>query len=166
MHRSVFWIVSLLMLVSCSRTSKVEQYKAEKHVRDSIALADQTRSMDYYQTVLDSLVVEADSLIGLFRYERNEKYQDHGNYVLSGRDGLRILVRDDGKEMLLYRYGKRLTDERVNELRNERNPEIARAEHLQIVIRDIKELEKRIAKTSLEISKYEKRIQNTDRPTD
>ena len=35
---------------------------------------------------------------------------------------------------------------------------VERAQHLQIVIRDIKELEKRITRTSLEIQKYEKRL--------
>lgn len=158
MRQILFIILSLLVLAACNRPSKVEQYRAEKHLRDSVALADQTRSMIYYQTVLDSLMPQADSLIALFKYERNEKYQDRGNYVLNGRDGLRILVRDDGKEILLYRYGKRLASERVNALRNEGNEALQRAEHLQVVIRDIKELEKRIARTSLEIQKYEKRL--------
>ena len=71
---------------------------------------------------------------------------------------MRVMVRDDGREILVYKNGKRLTDERVNELRREGNEAYQRAEHLQVVIRDIKELEKRIFKTSLEISKYEKRL--------
>jgi hypothetical protein len=137
-------------MTGCNRPSKVEQYRAEKHVRDSIALADQERSMVYYQAMLDSLMPQADSLIALFKYERNEKYQDRGNYVLTGRNGLRILVRDDGREMLLYRNGKRIA--------SADDPSMERAAHLQVVIRDIKELEKRIAKTSLEIQKYQKRV--------
>ena len=106
--------------------------------------------MVYYQAMLDSLMPQADSLIALFKYERNEKYQDRGNYVLTGRNGLRILVRDDGREMLLYRNGKRIA--------SADDPSMERAAHLQVVIRDIKELEKRIAKTSLEIQKYQKRV--------
>ncbi len=128
---------------------------------DSVRLEEQVRSMAYYTAQLDSLMPVADSLIALFNYERNEKYQDHGFYVVTVTGyGLRILVRDDGKETLVYRNGKRLTDEGVNDLRKDKNVSQAldRAEHLQVVIRDIKELEKRIYKTSLEISKYEKRL--------
>ncbi len=107
--------------------------------------------MDYYQTTLDSLTAQADSLTALFTYERNEKYQDHGYYVTRGRGGLRILVRDDGREILMYKDGKRVEDTSDEML--------PRAQHLQIVIRDINELEKRIRKTSLEIQKYQKRLQ-------
>ena len=78
--------------------------------------------------------------------------------MLTGKNGLRILVRDDGKEMLLYKDGKRI--ESAND------PQMERAQELQIIIHDINELEKRIGKTSLEIQKYQKRIQNTDRPSD
>ena len=130
---------------------------------DSVRLEEQVRSMAYYTAQLDSLMPVADSLIALFNYERNEKYQDHGYYVVTVTGyGLRILVRDDGKEILIYRNGKRLTDEGVNDLRKDKNVSQAldRAEHLQVVIRDIKELERRIYKTSLEISKYEKRLMN------
>jgi hypothetical protein len=35
---------------------------------------------------------------------------------------------------------------------------------MQIIIRDIKELEKRIARTSLEIQKYEKRLHKPAEP--
>ncbi len=95
---------------------------------------------------------KADSLLPYFKYEKNEKYQDYGYYVVNGKQGLRVKVRDDGKEpILLYRDGKRLetTDDPVYE----------RAEHLRIVIADIRECEKRIARTSLEVQKYEKRLQ-------
>jgi hypothetical protein len=94
----------------------------------------------------------ADSLLPYFKYEKNEKYQDHGYYIVNGKQGLRVKVRDDGKEpILLYRDGKRIekTDDPIYE----------RAEHLRIVISDIKECEKRIARTSLEVQKYEKRLQ-------
>ena len=166
MRKGWIFIVLALLWTGCNKASKVEQYHAEKHVRDSVALGDQERSMVYYQAMLDSLTPQADSLIALFQYERNEKYQDHGYYVIKNEKlkiknyELRVMVRDDGKDVLAYKSGKRLTDERMNELRSEGNEAIQRAEHLQIVIRDIKELEKRISKTSLEIQKYEKRLEN------
>ena len=156
--------VVMLLMGACNRPSRVEQYRAEKHRMDSVRLEEQVRSMAYYTAQLDSLMPVADSLIALFTYERNEKYQDHGFYVIKNEKlkiknyEMRVMVRDDGKEVLAYKNGKRLTDERVNELRREGNEAYQRAEHLQVVIRDIKELEKRIFKTSLEISKYEKRL--------
>jgi hypothetical protein len=60
-------------------------------------------------------------------------------------------VRDDGKDILIYRAGKRI--ESTND------PQYERAQHLQIVISDIKECEKRIQRTSLEVQKYQKRLQ-------
>ena len=121
-------------------------------MRDSIALTDQERSLHYYQSQLERLQPEADSLLSLFRYERNEKYQDHGFYVTTGRNGLKVMVRDDGKEpILLYREGKRL--------QTADDPALERANHLLIVIHDIRELEIRIARTSLEIQKYQRRLE-------
>ena len=147
------------VIAGCNRPSRVEQYKAEKHVQDSIRLEEQVRSMAFYEAQLETLMPVVDSLLPMFKYERNEKYQDHGFYVVTGKKGERILVRDDGKEILVYKEGKRFSDERVNELRNEGDKAFERAEHLQIVISDIKELEKRIARTSLEVQKYQKRLQ-------
>ena len=143
------------MLTACNKPSRVEQYRAEKHIQDSIKLEEQVRSMAFYQSQLDSLMPLSDSLMQYFNYERNEKYQDHGYYVVKSSAlsrklaGARVLVRDDGTEILVYREGKRVTDE----------PDET-AQHLQVVIRDIHELERRIARTSLEIQKYQRRIDN------
>ena len=109
----------------------------------------------------------ADSLLPFFTYEKNEKYQDHGYYVVKPSafryqySDLRIKVRDDGKEpILVYKEGKRVTSEGMKELKNEgMNEALERAEHLRVVMADIKECEKRIARTSLEVQKYEKRLQ-------
>jgi hypothetical protein len=69
-------------------------------------------------------------------------------------------VRDDGKDpILIYQNGKRLTAEQVNERMNKGDRALERAQHLQIVISDIRECEKRIARTSKEVQKYEKRLQ-------
>lgn len=145
-------IIGVFIFAGCNRPSRVEQYRAEKHYQDSVRLEEQVRSLAFYESQLDSLMPVSDSLIALFKYERNEKYQDHGYYVTNGKNGLRILVRDDGQDLLLYKDGKR-----VNETNDEK---LDCAEHLQIVIRDIKELETRIRKTSLEIQKYQKRLNN------
>lgn len=156
------------LMSSCNRPSKAEIYKAEKRVRDSVALENQMRSIEYYQTVRDSLLPKADSLMRYFKYEKNEKYQDHGYYIITAKWGnVRIMVRDDGEEVLIYENGKRTgewtngqKDERFVQKAAERDKEAyLRAEELYTQIRDINELERRIAKTSLEIQKYQKRLQ-------
>ena len=160
-----YGVMAMLMFASCNKPSRVEQHKAEKHVQDSIKLAEQERSLAFYQAQLEALMPTADSLLPLFNYEINEKYQDHGYYVVRNEKlkiknyELRVRVRDDGRDLLVYKEGKRLPDERVNELKLKGNEAVERAEHLQITIRDIKELEKRIARTSLEVQKYQKRLQ-------
>ena len=159
--KSIIIILSVLACCACHRTSKVEERRAEKHAMDSVRLEEQVRSLAFYQSQLDSLMPVSDSLIALFTYEKDERYQDRGNYVLTGPKDIRILVKDDGKDILVYQEGQRLSSERVNELMDEGMNELMdRARHLQIVIHDIDELEKRITKTSWEVQKYQKRLQN------
>ena len=147
----LFILAACAVLVACNKPSRVEQYRAEKHERDSVALIDQQRTLAYYQSQLETLMPVVDSLLPLFKYEKNEKYQDHGFYVSTGRNELRVMVRDDGQELLMYRNGKR-----INEADD---AAVDRAQHLRIVILDIRELEKRIKKTSLEVQKYQKRLE-------
>ena len=159
MRKNVFFIFILAFLFSsCGHESAIDKYRAEKYVRDSISLTEQQRSLAYYESQLESLMPVSDSLLPLFKYEKNERYQDHGYYVTNGTNGLRILVRDDGRNVLMYRNGKRFT-ESGDRLTGKDREMYERANHLQIVISDIKELEKRIARTSSEVQKYQKRLQ-------
>ena len=173
-NRKTVWLLSVgllaVALCSCRRPSKAEQYRIEKHERDSMALTGQMRSLDYYQAVHDSLLPQVDSLIRFFKYEKNEKYQDHGFYVITAKWGnVRILVRDDGEEVLVYENGKRKndwTDGQMDESfwsgASDRDKEAyTRAKELYLKIRDINELEKRIHKTSLEMQKFQKRLQKS-----
>ena len=166
MKKIVWLLVVAIGCFACRRgPSAVEQHRAEKHERDSVALVNQQRSLEYYQAQLEELSPQADSLLALFKYEKNEKYQDHGYYVVKPSafsyrfSELRVMVRDDGRDLLVYKEGKRLSDERVNELRLKGNEAVLCADHLQVTIADINELEKRIARTSLEVQKYQKRLQ-------
>ena len=175
--KKVFYIVLGVILnfqfsilnSSCSRPSRVEQYKAEKHIQDSIRLEEQTRSLSFYESQLEALMPTADSLIAFFAYEKNEKYQDHGYYVVRSSavkphlsSSYRILVRDDGKEVLIYKDGKRMENPSLSGANHSINPSLQSAltlaEQLRVTITDIKELERRIARTSLEIQKYQKRL--------
>lgn len=151
------------MMAACNGgTSKLEQYRAEKYVKDSVGLVDQQRTLDYYQSQLEALMPVVDSLLPLFKYEQKDpKYQDHGYYVLTTRNGMRILVRDDGEDMLMYREGKRVDIDQYRLKTNDADyPLYERALHLKILMSDIQELEKRIRHTSLEVQKYQKRLQN------
>ena len=60
-------------MVGCHRSSRVNQYKAEKRTQDSVRLEEQVRSMTYYESQLEAMGPKADSLLALFSYERNEK---------------------------------------------------------------------------------------------
>ena len=163
MRKGIIWSIigiAAMCCMGCHRPSKAEIYYAEKHRQDSIALVEQQRSMDYYLSQRDSLMPKADSLTALFKYERDPKYQDHGYYVLSNPwNNVRILVREDGGvPMLIYRNGNR-TDVSDKQLTAKDRDLISRAAHLSVVMGDMYELEKRIKKTSLEIEKYQKRLQ-------
>lgn len=153
MRQAFLLVILCCFMVSCGGPSPAETRRVEKHRQDSIALTEQERTLVYYQSQLDSLLPIADSLLTLFKYEKKDpKYQDHGFYVTTSRGGtLRILVREDGQEpVMLYLNGKRIetADDKA----------VIQAEHLHTTIRDIKELEFRIKKTSLEIEKYQKRL--------
>ena len=114
MKKYVFFIFLTALLTGCNKPSKVEQFRAEKHLRDSSALVEQQRSLAFYEEQMEALTLQADSLLPLFSYEKNEKYQDNGYYVVKIERlnqkvyDLRVMVRDDGAEMLVYRSGKRL----------------------------------------------------------
>lgn len=166
MDKRTFYIYALCVFVlgGCNRPSKVEDHRHAKHIRDSIGLVEQQRSLHYYQSQLDSLMPVADSLLTYFSYEKDGRYQDHGYYVVKPSafshqlSGKRILVRDDGYDLLVYSKGKRIEpSEAVHTPSDAECVECARK--LQVTIKDIKELEKRIFKTSLEVQKYEKRLQ-------
>ena len=160
-YRLILIVLPFLMLCACNKPSPVEQRRQEKYLQDSIALMEQQRTLDYYQTQLDLLSPKVDSLLPRFKYEqKNEKYQDHGYYViLNKRRDMRVLVRDDGKaQVMIYLNGKRIepTDKRLTAADQET---IATAQELSVLMSDIQELEHRIAKTSLEVQKYQRRLE-------
>ena len=75
MKRIVFFVALSMLMAGCNKPSKVDQYHAEKHVRDSIALGEQQRSLAFYQAQLDTLMPVADSLLPFFnmRETRNTR---------------------------------------------------------------------------------------------
>lgn len=151
-------MICLSMLVSCGGESKLDRYRAEKHERDSVGLVDQQRTLAYFQSQHEALMPVADSLIALFKYEpKDPKYQDHGFYTLKDNTGIRILVRDDGGDLLIYRNGKRIEEYAIDAKNAKALELLERAHHLKIVMSDIAELEHRMKHTQLEIDKYQRR---------
>lgn len=232
MKKYIFYLlIFATCATSCQRESHVEKYKKQKIKQDSIALAEQQKTMAYYQSQLPLLTAQADSLIPLFVYEKNEPYQDKGFYVIKGQQSaynpyrcyMQPVVRDDGQTTVkCFYYGaNKVQLERV--LMTANNIEICltgkmhgfdqngwhailtledstamqalqfvdayhtqkisitykspkhtifkynlsdkdkknmiQALRMAIVMQDINELEKRIYKTSLQIEKYQKRLQ-------
>ena len=167
MKKILFIFAIAALCAACHQSSPAEQRKQQKHIQDSIALSEQERSLEYYQSQRELLEPQADSLLALFKYEKNEKYQDHGNYVME-RGRLRVLVRDDAQVAPVgYLNGKRIN---LDPYRAPDSPEskqlweaerkaIESAYNLFVVIADLRELDKRIHRTSLEIEKYQKRLQ-------
>ena len=67
MKKCIFFITCVVMMTACNKPSKVDQYHAEKHERDSVALMEQQRSLAFYQQQLDTLLPVIDSLIPLLQ---------------------------------------------------------------------------------------------------
>lgn len=142
----------------------MEQYRADKHRRDSIGLLEQQRTVVYYQSQLDSLALVADSLLPLFKYEKNEKYEDAGYYVGTSRSGLRVKVRDDGhRPIMVYREGKRLDGDIYSlRLSDDERAVVERGEHLAIVISDMHQFERLVRQTNAKIHSYQLRLNRTN----
>ena len=230
--KKIIWLflAAVIMLCSCGGPSKADQYRQQKHEQDSISLAEQEKSLEYYNSQIEALMPTLDSLLALFQYDKQEKYQDKGYYGSRNqqsnrntqRNYLQTLVRDDGRpEIRAYAYGERksnwktvtlsaedievvfdgnvhsfeaegwhqiltiedgamealqFVDAHANDkirvayqhqkgnfaayILPEQDKQIMlQAYQLSIVVSDIRELEKRIKKTSLEVEKYQKRLQ-------
>ena len=68
MKKFLAFVVCAMCFVACNHQSAADKYRAEKHIRDSVSLIEQQRSLDFYQAQLDSLLPVSDSLLTLFKY--------------------------------------------------------------------------------------------------
>ncbi len=106
---------SVLVGQACSPKAKTAaERQAEKRQQDSVALVEQERSWVYYDSVKQTLLPQADSLMREFAYEKNEKYEDNGRYTHkllrtgrnTARNYLQATVTDNGKiEVKCFYYG-------------------------------------------------------------
>lgn len=76
-------ILSLLVLLTaCGHKGKsVDQLRAEKHERDSIAAIQNERSLAYTDSLITVLTDKRDSLLQYFEASREERYEDYGKFV-------------------------------------------------------------------------------------
>ncbi|MCQ2347525.1 MAG: hypothetical protein MJZ92_06325 [Paludibacteraceae bacterium] len=90
----------------------VAERRAEKHVRDSLDLMAQEKSIAYYDSLLQAVSPTIDPLLKRFLYEKNEQYEDHGHYVHrllktdsnTRRNFLQAYVQDDSKMLITSYY--------------------------------------------------------------
>ena len=59
----------------------IEQRQQARHLKDTVMLLEAERTLQYNDSLLRQLQPKADSLVALFRYEKNEKYQSRGYYI-------------------------------------------------------------------------------------
>lgn len=226
---SMMCLLALLFAGCGKKQPSVAERRAEKHVRDSIDLNAQEKSLVYYDSLLQAISPTIDPMLKRFVYEKNEQYEDHGHYVHrllkttsnTSRNFLQVYVRDDSKILLTsYYFGEtslcqsRLTlsadslvtsftgdthyfeaegfhetlmlsnDDAVQLLKFvdmnhdkrikvtlegktkykyylSENDKTALMETYQlgVIMQDIRQLETQIKQTSLQISKYQKRLQ-------
>lgn len=93
---------------------QVAQRRQAKALKDSIVYLQAQYTLRYADSLLQPLLPEADKLLKEFRFEKNDNYEDHGNYVYrtlqtgwnTNRCFLQAYVSDDRKTLLKsYYYG-------------------------------------------------------------
>lgn len=93
---------------------QVSERRIAKALEDSIIYLEAQSNLAYTDTMLPPLFAKADSVMRYFRYEKNEKYEDHGQYIHrllatgsnTSRNFLQAYVRDDRQTIVKsYYYG-------------------------------------------------------------
>ena len=75
-------VLSSLCFASCgNRHKKTEDRILQKMQSDSLDLVRQEITLAYTDSLLQTLLPKADSMLRSFRYEKNDTYEDHGHYV-------------------------------------------------------------------------------------
>lgn len=107
------------------RPSKVELLRREKAFEDSVEYVRAERTIAYSDSSLQLLLPQVDPLLKAFRYEKNEKAEDHGHYVHrllqttsnTERNFLQAYVSDDRRvELKSYYFGTQPIHHRSVEL--------------------------------------------------
>ena len=100
---------------------QVAQRRAAKYLSDSITYLEAQTTLAYVDTLLPPLLEQADKLIRRFKYEKNEKYEDHGKYVHralatntnTSRNFIQAYVLDNRQTVVKsYYYGSKQVNQR------------------------------------------------------
>ncbi len=77
------WRQARILLDSIHSTypKQVVQRRCAKALCDSITYLESQRDVVYYDSILRPLLPQADHLLKVFKYEKDERYDDHGRYV-------------------------------------------------------------------------------------
>lgn len=104
-------------MTACQKKpSKVELLRAEKQRNDSLELVHNEMTRLAADSLLQTLMPEVEPLMKLFRYEKNDSYEDNGNYVHrllrtegnTTRNFLQAMVSDDRRLIVRsYIYSSR-----------------------------------------------------------
>jgi hypothetical protein len=118
------WRQAMIVLDSIHNTFPrlVAQRRQAKALSDSIIYLEAKRSLAYTDTLLPPLLNQVDKLIKNFRYEKNEKYENHGRYVHrllvttsnTSRNFIQAYVRDDRETIVKsYYFGNKAVGQRA-----------------------------------------------------
>ena len=129
MKKIVFLCLLPLMLAGLTacqkKPTKVELLRAEKHRNDSIELVRTRMTLQSADSLLQTLIPEVEPLMKLFRYEKNEKYEDNGYYVHrllrtegnTTRNFMQAMVADDRRLIVRsYVYAARAVNQKALQL--------------------------------------------------
>ncbi len=77
------WRQARILLDSIHTTypKQVVQRRCARSLSDSITYLESQRDVVYYDSILRPLLPQADQLLKVFKYEKDERYDDHGRYV-------------------------------------------------------------------------------------
>ena len=109
----LFCVICLGVLVSCGpKKTSVAELRAQKYCQDSISLVQQKRSLVYYDSLLQVTMPIVDPMLKNFRYEKDERFEDHGHYVHRllktesnmNRNYVQTYVGDDRKTIVRINY--------------------------------------------------------------
>lgn len=110
------WQQARLIIDSLHKTypKNVNQRRIANTIKDSITCLEAQQTIAYVDSVLPSLEKQVDALIKRFKYEKNEKYEDHGKYVHrllvtntnTSRNFIQAYILDNKKTIVKsYYYG-------------------------------------------------------------